>query len=578
LRQNDRFSVSRAWLWTSFAGLILFLFLQVYPLSGGIDAGRGSSLSRDEVREEALQLAKSRFNIGAEPGDVTVTHLSDSTTVGYLSKEERLKEYEKQWSADYPTDVYRTDIRDPAGGVLTLLLHMKTGKLVGWQDGQAAPKAKAEPAIPASPESSASAQQAAKRALSYASFWGVRPADWEWDGHVPLEQERMVFHSRKSGLGEARLVLEVSAPPEYSLLSSAFPPWRSGSVTYHVKVPGAFKAYLEEQTGLAGKLNAFGFVVPHLFLLIMAMVYAGARKQHTSLRRGAALAVVFALLYSIFYLNMIPGFRAGLLQDGLPGNRTAVNASLVVNFAVLAIMALFTWLSAVAGDGLWRAAGKPLWPKWREPGFGLAVMSGMKMGYVLAFLLLGAQSLLLIGLHSGIGMFQASDASQSSYNMIVPWLLPLLAWCAGISEELQSRLFGIGLFRDWLLRGAERVLGRKLSPRGETAVTFLAALPPGLFWACGHVSYAVYPAYSRIIELVLMSLLFAWIMMRFGLLTVIFSHVILNSVLMSVQLAFDRLPGNGWAAFASLVLPAAVAVAIGRIHRKWPSTPPVRQG
>ena len=212
--------------------------------------------------------------------------------------------------------------------------------------------------------------------------------------------------------------------------------------------------------------------------------------------------------------------------------------------------------------------GRNLWPRWREPGFGREVVTGMKRGYLLAFLLLGVQSVILTGLTHGIGMFQSSDASQSSYNMLVPWLLLMLAWCAGISEETQSRLFGIGLLRHWLVDGAARLLGRAPSPRSAAALTVVAMFPPGLFWAFGHVGYAVYPVYSRLIELAVMAMLFGWFMLRFGFLAVLFAHIILDSVLMSVQMIFDGLPGDLAAGVAGPILPAVVALGIAWMHQR----------
>lgn len=150
--------------------------------------------------------------------------------------------------------------------------------------------------------------------------------------------------------------------------------------------------------------------------------------------------------------------------------------------------------------------------------------------------------------------------------MSLPWLLPLLAWCAGISEELQSRFFGIALFRKWLLFGTRKLLRREPSSRTITGLTFAAMIPPGLLWAFGHVGYAIYPVYTRIIELVIMAVLFGWFMLRFGLMAVIFAHVTLNATLMGVQLMFDGLPGDYWGGLFSLFMPALAGIAIWWLH------------
>ena len=66
--------------------------------------------------------------------ETTVTHLSDSDTTGYLSKYELFGQYDKQWSASTPTDVYVVELRSSDfDGSLLLSMNMETGALVAWQ-------------------------------------------------------------------------------------------------------------------------------------------------------------------------------------------------------------------------------------------------------------------------------------------------------------------------------------------------------------------------------------------------------------------------------------------------------------
>jgi len=558
-------SMSGLWYGAAGLGLILFVLIQVFPMFGASDADSRATMSRQAAKQHALAIAAERFGWTGDALDVEITYLSDSTAAGYFSKHDLFDSYHRQWDARHPVDVYRADLvqaNNPSA--LTLYLHPESGKLTGWQSRlkkASAPSADLPSAVePAD-------------ALRFASRWGENPEDWIWDGRAADAPGAYTFLSRQQDVGEAALILHVVSPAAAadsatasSSSSSSERSWAGGSVTYEIRVPKPFADYLEHQSKLAGTLNALGFVVPQLLLLVMSIVYAVTRRSHTSARRGLWLAAIFAAMYAGFYFNLIPGFRAGLITDGAIADEAAIQSLLVVNFIILGIMALFTYLSAVGGDGLWRSMGRSLWPQWRETAFGGEVVAGMKRGYLLAFLLLGVQSVILAGLAQGIGMFQSSDASQSSYNMTVPWLLLMLAWCAGISEEIQSRLFGIGLFRHWLVGGAARLLGRAPAPRTAAWLTALAMFPPGLFWAFGHVSYAVYPVYSRLIELAAMAMLFGWFMLRFGFLAVLFAHIILNSILMSVQMMADGLPGNLAAGIAGPFLPIAVAYAVSWLH------------
>ncbi len=137
---------------------------------------------------------------------------------------------------------------------------------------------------------------------------------------------------------------------------------------------------------------------------------------------------------------------------------------------------------------------------------------------------------------------------------------------AGERYPLQNRLFGIGVFRSWFVGLARKLKGGEPSKRTVVVLTTLAIVPPGLFWALGHVGYAVYPVYTRVIELVLLSFLFGWFMLRFGLMTVIFAHVTLDAILMGMQMMFDGLPGDFAGGVFSLIFPGLVGIVIWWLH------------
>lgn len=559
-------NLSRRWIWTAAIGLILFLLIQVLPTSLQVfqSESRGV-MTRSEAERTALAFAVDRFGIqGADVAVTSVTHLSDSDAVGYYSKNDLLQTYDEQLDKAMPTDYYRVDLHLTGdGGALRLLLHLETGKLVGWRHVAVAGAASGDSAA----TDERSGAKLADRALQFAAMWGVNGADWEWTGRTLPDGGSLFF--AKSAVGEAQQWLSVRAPTAYDAAASATPPWSGGYVTYGTQLPNEFIDYMEQQKHLASEWSKFGYILPELLMLVCAIVAAGTFVSHSSYRRGIFLTLLFFSLYVAYTYNMIPGLRSSDMGISTDKSDAFDPSTLTVSFIIYGAMALLTYLSAVGGDGLWKSMGISLWPRWREAGYGNAVLRSMKTGYFLAFILLGAQSVILIVLEQSLGAFASSDPSQSMYNMLYPWLLPVLAWCAGISEELQSRLFGIGLFRKWLVGGARKLLGREPSARTAAWLTFAAMLPPGLLWAFGHVGYAVYPVYTRVIELVLLSLLFGWFMLRFGLMAVIFAHVTLDAVLMGTQLMTDGLPGDFLGGVFSLVMPALAGIAIWWLHRRF---------
>lgn len=558
------FQLDKRWLWTAVIGLLLFLLIQVFPVTGQMFASDVHPvMSRSEAESKALELVSARFALQPdEIVDTSVTHLTDSQTVGYLSKHELMNDYEKQWSSSTPTDVYAVDFQlNGERGHLLLYLHMESGDLVEWE--HLTDKASAPSASSSQPYKESS--QLASDALGYAGFYGINPSDWEWSGNIE-DDGSVRFGSRKSDINESKLWLKVVVPAGFSMLASSFPPWIGGEVTYGIDLPDSFLSYMEEQSKLSTSLTTYGFIIPTIIFFIIAIIYTGTHGGQSSYRRGILLSVLFFVMYAGITFNMIPGLRAAS-WDAIVGKDDGANTAIVVvSIVIYAGMALLTYFSAVGGDGLWKSMGKSLWPRWQEQDYGVKVLRSMRVGYVLAFILLGAQSVVLLVLEMTLDSFASSDASQSMYNMSIPWILPLLAWCAGISEELQSRLLGIGVFRSWFVGGARKLLRREPSSRTTLMLTTAAMIPPGLLWAMGHVGYAIYPVYTRIIELVLMAMLFGWFMLRFGIMTVIFAHVTLNAILMGMQMMFDGLPGDVYGGIFSVIMPAVVGLVIWWLH------------
>jgi len=540
---------SKRWTWASIIGLLAFLWVQVGPgIHTVLTEEELDVLTRAEAESAAMSLAAEHWGIAREDvGEVRLSHVSDNDAVAYLAREKLSKSYEDAWDEVFPNDVYRADLRLAEDRWLRLSLHMLSGRLVGWTwyGGGGEGPSGGTGAVSVTEQ-----RVTNKELLDYLKQWGYEPADWEPTGTATGNGD-YVFQSRKAPIGEARLQLLVK-PGE--------------SIAYRLQLPESFTAYLAGQEERASSLSMVGYLLPQIVLFVLAIAYAAQYRKITSLRRGWFLALVYFGLYACFTMNMIAGFRSRTSSFQPPSTDGTVEALLIVNAIILALTAVLTSLSAVAGDGLWKSMGYNLWPSWRESGFGAKVLRSMKQGYGLGLIILGAQSVIFLGLDGLLGSFTGSDASQSTYNMTYPWLLPVLAWCAGISEELIYRFFGIALFRWWLISIARTLTRREPNGRTKAILTFVAMLPPSLFWGFGHVGYPIYPVQSRVIELAIIGVLIGWFLLRFGLMAVIFAHVTLDAILMSVQLIFDGLPYDPVSGLVSMAMPGLVGVAIWWLH------------
>jgi hypothetical protein len=149
------------------------------------------------------------------------------------------------------------------------------------------------------------------------------------------------------------------------------------------------------------------------------------------------------------------------------------------------------------------------------------------------------------------GAWSTTDVSQSAYNMVSPLLLPVMAWCAAISEEAVYRMFGIAL--------VERLVKNR----------FVAILVPTVIWAFGHVSYPIFPSTTRLFELIVIGFVFAAIFLRYGFITAVFAHAIFDSILMSSSLMLMGGSLNIAAGLFYIALPALIAWLIRWRHRRW---------
>ncbi|MNM79958.1 Sporulation-killing factor biosynthesis protein SkfC [compost metagenome] len=141
--------------------------------------------------------------------------------------------------------------------------------------------------------------------------------------------------------------------------------------------------------------------------------------------------------------------------------------------------------------------------------------------------------------------------------MVYPWLFPLVAWTAGIGEEAVYRLFGIPMLKK-IFRS-----------------TWIASLISSLIWAFGHTLYPIYPVISRPIELAFIGLIFSFIFLRSGFITVLFAHVIFDSVLMGLSLMIMGDIGNILTGIVYILLPAIVGSLIYVFKRRKPEAPAI---
>lgn len=530
-------------------GLVLFVMFQIAPqlLSG---SGEDTALlSKSEIREKAAAFAAGQLGHEAEGQDEwVILYKTDSSFYGYMSREKLLPDYSKnKLDQRYPFDVYHAVLytSGEAAARLAVDLNMYTGEPVAFAIGADAdaaaglnygerPTAATKRTGTANPVSSISdLSLEAKESLArpWLKLWGANPAKLKIEANAG--GYGLVYSDSSVTIGELPLKYQ------FNYLNGEVSYFRAGFTA-----PAWHDTYVDGQTSLAKKLTLFGYGLPTLLLGILAMIYGILRRKHTSWKRGIFLSSVHFLIMMVSSYNVVSESGSGSAEA-----RVTAVVMFIIYVLYSLLMSLLLYFSLVGGDGLWRSEEKlNPWPRASEPGYGHYVLKSIQAGYIWAFILLGVQTVMFIILSYTLDNWSTTDASQSPYNMKYAWLLPIVAWLAGLSEEAVYRLFGIRMLKKLVKN------------------TLIASLITTLIWALGHTLYPIYPVISRPIELTVIGLLFSYIFIRYGFIAVMFSHVVFDSILMGATLIFMKDTVNIGAGIVTIVLPFIVGYLVYRFN------------
>ncbi|MBO2943854.1 CPBP family intramembrane metalloprotease [Paenibacillus sp. F411] len=521
------------------AGCILFLALQVYPaLYSG--ASTPQPIDKSEAAAAAQRFYTEQMTLS--PGssqEPLVTYTARSELYGYLMKEKLVQLYDEQFKEKYPYELYRVTLDQGNSNAIHVDVNMHTGAIAGFTydsqdsgyEGAMLQEGRAQRQLLLLLEGELTLAE--KQALA---------APWVQRAGYDPEQLTMVTGKREPGLiyrdpdakaGDA--VLQLAFTFENGQLRSFEPAFAA---------PESHLAYVDQQTMAAVLLTLLGYGLFTLLLGILAVIYSVRTRMYISWKRGVLLAVIVFVTQMLNVYNMLPSYEAQGMSETMIGGRLLFYAGYSLVFSAL------VYFSLAGGTGLWlKEDGLNPFPEVRETGYGRYVLQSMKLGYVWAFILMGVQSIIFVVLGLTLNTWSTIDASQSPYNMLYPWLFPLMAWFAGIMEETVYRLFGIKMLSK-IFRS-----------------TLAASLISSLIWALGHTLYPIFPIISRPIELIVIGLLFSFIFLRYGYLAVMFSHIVFNSILMGFSLAMMNGTGNILTGIFYMLLPAIVGYLIHVFHR-----------
>jgi len=521
------------------AGLVLFFALNFGPLVFSEQNANGGWLPirTDAARDIAIRHMEERGWEG--PWDALVLFQSDTLLSGYLQKNEYAEEYDRRYGERYPIDRFQVELTGAESGKRHLVdVDMKDGRVLGWYTIEKGKKAAgAEPCA-----------EDERTAAAFLAAQGHDPGRLEKIGNDRNDPRTLVFRDPQETVGEAVLTLRVTVA--------------DGVVTGYRSAFSVPEAYAIWQSREAGRRSALSLAASGLqFVLgIAALAVTILNHRHVDYRRGVAMSLIFLALASIQNYNSYPAYKT--MQINPSEESYIIWFTMILSQILLLVSAASVWLSLVSGQAEWLRQGSNPWPRWHEPAFGAHIWKSMGRGYLLAFLFLGVQQIVLYALTGWLDAWTTNDPTLSTYNNVYPALFPLLAWAAAISEEAVFRLFGIAVFRKWLHS------------------TAAAVIVTSLLWAFGHAAYPWYPPYTRVIEVTVLGLLFAWVFLRYGFATAVFAHAAFDGILMGISVMMMGGPANVTSGVLSIASPLLVAWVIRAFHsrlsrpRKAASPPP----
>lgn len=362
-----------------------------------------------------------------------------------------------------------------------------------------------------------------------------------------------VYERNDNSLGDGRYRIRITVSGD-----------KVSEVMPYVKIPEAFSRRYEEMRSANTAIAAGGTVGAVFYLLGgcgIGLFYL-LRKRALLWRPAVKLALIIAVIQVLAAINAMP--LSWMNYDtAIPAGRFILQSLLPVIFSnlLLGVVMAFSFLAA---EGLSRLAfprHPQFWRIWSRDAAATVEVTGRTAGGYLMVPLMLAYIMIFYFLAGRVGgWWNPSDAlvNPDSLAHYAPWFTPFsMALQAGIWEE--------SLFRAVPLAAAA-LIGQRFGRRG--LFIGIGLVIETLVFGSAHATYPTQPAYARLVELILPSLVFGALYLRFGLLPSIILHFSFDNVLMSLPI-FASSGSEVWldrVLVILLILAPAIVIAVRRLQ------------
>jgi len=338
-------------------------------------------------------------------------------------------------------------------------------------------------------------------------------------------------------------------------------------LTHFIKIPEAFSRRYEEMRSANDTIGVAGSVALVVLYIVGGCIvglFFLLRERWVLWRQPLFWGLFVSFLQVLVGINHWPllwmNYDTAISSQGFMLQQGAL---LLAQFIGMGILLTASFMAA---ESLSRRAFPhhlQMWRLWSsDVASSQAVLGRTLGGYLLVGIFFAYEVLLYFFANKSLGWWSPSD---TLFNPDV--LATYFPWLTSIAVSLQAGFWEESLFRAVPIAGAA-LLGQKYGHR--RAFIIGAMIIQALIFGAGHAGYANQPAYARVVELIIPSLMFGGLYIYFGLLPAVVLHFTFDVVWFAMPLFVSSAPGVRFdqALVVLLVLVPLWVVLIARFRSK----------
>jgi len=302
---------------------------------------------------------------------------------------------------------------------------------------------------------------------------------------------------------------------------------------HFIKIPEAFIRRYQEMRSANNTIASVGSIAMAIFYGfggILIGIFILLRKKWLIWKKPLIWGFVVAFLGFIAKFNSLP--LNWLWYDTAVSKSSFIFQIITQNLIMFLQDFLLLALSFMAAESLTRKAFPQHLQFWKIWDKGVAnskqVLGNTLAGYFVAILSLVFITTFYYFTTNYFGWWNPASLSTNPNS-----LATYFPWFSAIANSLHAGFWEECLFRAVPLAGAV-LIGRKIGK--EKLFLGIGLVLQAVIFGMGHANYAAQPAYARVVELLIPSLYFAFLYLRFGLLTAILMHFVFDAILMSLPI------------------------------------------